>query len=169
MTEKTHLSRPAALILIVVLIMVDQFTKMLARTHLQFGDRLSYLADTVRLDLAENRGAFLSLGSGMSEGLRAAIFTGAVTVGVLLLIIFAFRNRQPRHLFPFSLIIGGGVGNLIDRYFRHGAVTDFMNVGIGGLRTGIFNVADMAITGGIIWLLVADWAADRRAKAEQTA
>jgi signal peptidase II len=52
------------------------------------------------------------------------------------------------------LIIGGGFGNLLDRFLNDGAVIDFMNLGLGWLRTGIFNVADMAITGGVIFLLV---------------
>jgi signal peptidase II len=48
------------------------------------------------------------------------------------------------------LIVGGGVSNLIDRLRYGGYVVDFLNVGIGSLRTGIFNVADMAIMAGVI-------------------
>ena len=48
-----------------------------------------------------------------------------------------------------SLIAGGGVGNWIDRVTNDGRVTDFLNVGVGNLRTGIFNVADMVLMAGV--------------------
>jgi len=53
----------------------------------------------------------------------------------------------------FAFIAGGGISNIYDRMFNNGHVIDFMNAGIGPVRTGIFNVADMAITGGIIVML----------------
>jgi len=53
-----------------------------------------------------------------------------------------------------SLVLGGGFGNLIDRIYNHGLVIDFMNAEIGSLRTGVFNVADIAITFGAIWLFI---------------
>jgi signal peptidase II len=64
--------------------------------------------------------------------------------------------------------VGGGIGNLIDRALHQGAVVDFMNVGLGNLRTGIFNVADVALTGGAIALALwglADYARTKRAGA----
>ena len=48
------------------------------------------------------------------------------------------------------LVMGGGFGNLIDRIYNQGRVVDFMNLGIGSLRTGVFNVADLAVTFGAI-------------------
>jgi signal peptidase II len=54
-------------------------------------------------------------------------------------------------------ILAGGLGNLIDRVTNHGQVTDFLNLGIGSLRTGIFNVADVAITGGALLLAWLWW------------
>jgi signal peptidase II len=53
-----------------------------------------------------------------------------------------------------ALVAGGGISNLIDRLLYNGRVTDFLNVGIGGVRTGIFNVADMAIMAGALLLLL---------------
>jgi signal peptidase II len=57
-------------------------------------------------------------------------------------------------LLSFSLIIAGGLGNIIDRILFDRHVTDFMNVGISNFRTGIFNVADMCVTAGVIGLLL---------------
>jgi signal peptidase II len=52
----------------------------------------------------------------------------------------------------FALVLSGGIGNLIDRIGNEGRVIDFMNLGIGSWRTGVFNVADIVILGGGIWL-----------------
>ena len=50
-------------------------------------------------------------------------------------------------------MVGGGFGNLIDRIFNEGRVIDFVNIGIGSLRTGLFNKADISITLGEVWFL----------------
>jgi len=52
-----------------------------------------------------------------------------------------------------SLVLSGGLGNLVDRIINDGRVIDFMNIGIGSLRTGIFNVADVYITVGVVVLV----------------
>jgi signal peptidase II len=64
------------------------------------------------------------------------------------------RRLQPWRVVALALVAGGGISNLIDRLLYDGRVTDFLNVGIGGVRTGIFNVADMAIMAGALLLLV---------------
>lgn len=85
------------------------------------------------------------------------LFSGLV--GVLLLILTAYlllnRDLHRLELVAGALIIGGGTSNLLDRLLNNGAVVDFLNVGIGPLRTGIFNVADMTIMLGVaVWLLI---------------
>ena len=92
----------------------------------------------------------------MSADSRIWILT--VAVGVLLVGLgwVLFRKRLGAWTtVALSLLLAGGIGNWIDRAFRPShRVVDFMNMGLGGLRTGIFNVADMAITAGVIILLV---------------
>lgn len=53
----------------------------------------------------------------------------------------------------WSLVLSGGLGNLVDLIINDGRVIDFMNIGIGSLRTGIFNVADVCITVGVVVLV----------------
>ena len=53
-----------------------------------------------------------------------------------------------------ALVVGGGLGNLVDRVMREGAVVDFLNVGIGPVRTGIFNMADVFIVAGVSFLVL---------------
>ena len=134
----------------------DQMTKWLAKRYLAPDGFFSFAGDTFRLHYAENTGAFLSLGSGLPDPWRHVVFT--VLVGVFLLALLAYlcfsRSLPWRYAACLALVCGGGASNLIDRIAYGGRVVDFLNLGVGPLRTGIFNVADMAITGGAILLLV---------------
>ena len=134
----------------------DRVTKHLAVTTLAGYPDHSYLADTVRLQYHENAGAFLSLGSEWSPAVRALVFQGANGLFLVALVIAAARRRLSRlEACGFTLFLAGSLSNLIDRVAM-GSVIDFLNVGIGPLRTGIFNVADVAIMAGV-GLLVVDY------------
>ena len=139
-----------------VTIGLDRITKLLAQEFLRARAPRIYLGDFFRLQYVENPGAFLSLGSGLSMDSR--IWSLTVAVGLLLVIMawILIKKRLDRWTtIALSLLLAGGAGNWIDRAFRRAhTVVDFMNVGIGGLRTGIFNVADMAITAGVAILII---------------
>lgn len=127
----------------------DQKTKSIARESLRGAEAKSFLDDTFRLDYAENPGGFLSLGNSLPIRWRTGIFSFGASIGIaatLLYALFATHTGGIRIL-ALSLICAGGVGNLIDRWTL-GYSTDFLNVGIGPLRTGIFNMADVALTAG---------------------
>jgi signal peptidase II len=129
----------------------DQVTKAVARSYLRPGQTMSLLADTLRLQHAENPGAFLSLGDSLPEGMRAALFVAGAALLVAAAMVWAVvsKHLRPSGIVGAALICGGGVGNLVDRITQHGQVTDFLNVGIGPLRTGIFNVADFVLLIGL--------------------
>ena len=112
----------------------------------------AYLNGAVRIEYALNPGGFLSLGSNLPGEFRPWIFIGVNSCLLLALGFFLFvRQNVPFTLFVAMLfILAGGIGNLIDRVFSNGLVTDFRTIGIGPLRTGIFNVADIAVTVGAI-------------------
>lgn len=131
----------------------DQVTKSVAKTYLADGHAIVLAGDTVRLQLAKNYGAFLGLGDSIGAA-RGMLLSGVVGVVLAALLVYLFisKPQNPLVVASVALIVGGGVGNLIDRVRYGGYVVDFLNVGIGSLRTGIFNVADMAImTGVILW------------------
>ena len=134
----------------------DQATKWIARRYLAPDGLLSFAGDTFRLQYAENTGAFLSLGSSLPEPWRHLVFT--VFVGVFLLALLAFvlfTHSTPREaIISLAFVCAGGLSNLVDRIAHDGRVVDFLNIGVGSLRTGIFNVADMAITGAAVFLLI---------------
>jgi len=129
----------------------DQQTKYLAATHLQGHEAKSFLADTIRLDYTENGGAFLGLGDSLPTEWRTAIFSVGCTIGIVALLIYAlFVPRATSiQVLALALVCAGGVGNLIDRWML-GHVRDFLNVGLGPIRTGIFNVADAALMAGSV-------------------
>lgn len=115
------------------------------------------LKDLFRLQYARNPGAFLSLFAGLPDEIRVWVLLGINSVILTTLLLFLGLKRDLTYgvVGALSLVLSGGIGNLIDRLFREDhEVVDFMNMGIGGLRTGIFNVADLAIVGGVTLLLV---------------
>ena len=148
-----HLKR---LVLIVNLLLAcvgcDQTTKSLAREHLQSRPAITFLGDTLRLQYAENPGAFLSLGASLPHRWATAVFTVGAAVAILAALAYAVVAARlgVMELVALSLICGGGIGNLIDRILFDGNVTDFLNVGFGSIRSGIFNVADMALMLGLV-------------------
>ncbi|HET6437173.1 MAG TPA: signal peptidase II [Anaeromyxobacter sp.] len=136
-------------------VLCDQATKVLARGLLLEGERHSYLGDVLRLELVRNPGAFLSLGAALPPAVRSAIFTWGVAVLVVGAAWVALFRRGPAALtVGAALVAGGGLGNLWDRLLGGGLVIDFLNLGLGSLRTGIFNAADVAILAGVAVLLL---------------
>ncbi len=134
----------------------DQVSKNIAKNSLANSPAMSYLGETFRLQYAENTGAFLGLGSGLSKTTRFLLFT-FLSSGLLIALFFytiKSRDLQRKHIFALSLILGGGISNMIDRVFNDGKVIDFMNMGIGSLRTGIFNMADVLIMVGMASILL---------------
>jgi signal peptidase II len=136
-------------VILIVTIGLDQLTKAVARDWLT-PRPLSYIADMLRLQHVENQGAFLGLGGDLSPTLRFWIFTVGVAIFVAGAIWYLFKNPGLGRWtsIALTLIVAGGVGNLIDRAVK-GTVTDFVNMGLGWLRTGIFNVADVALMVGV--------------------
>jgi signal peptidase II len=144
---------------------IDQGTKWYASEYLPKFEMSSYWNDMLRIGYTENTGAFLGLGSGMSDSAKFWIFVCAV--GFILSALFIYILKTKTHtaygLGSLILIFSGGISNFYDRALNNGAVIDFLNLGIGSLRTGIFNVADMAIMLGVFMLL---FAKDKKADAQ---
>lgn len=146
----------AVLLLLMLCVGCDQMTKDAAQQYLAFEPPQSWFHDTFRLVYAENTGAFLSLGERLSKDLRVLIFQVFPALWLIALTIYLL-TAQPisMHLtLAWSFILSGGAGNLLDRVLHDGRVIDFMNLGIGSLRTGIFNVADVYITTGVLLLII---------------
>ncbi|MDB4327501.1 signal peptidase II [bacterium] len=144
-------------VICLMIIGIDQGTKWYASEYLPKFEMTSYWSDIIRIGYAENTGAFLGLGSGMSDSAKFWIFVCAVGLILSSLLIYILRTKTQTAygLSSLMLIFSGGISNFFDRAVNNGAVIDFLNIGIGSLRTGIFNVADMAIMLGVFLLLFA--------------
>ena len=154
----------------ILTVLLDQLTKVYAVAVLRGQPPQSYLGDILRISYAENKGAFLGLFGNLSETMRWAILvTGnsALMVGLVLYLALG-KKVNAWTFFTFALVFAGGIGNLIDRV-RINAVIDFLNLGIGPLRTGIFNVADMAITAGCFMLVWQVYRGDEEGQADSAA
>lgn len=132
----------------------DQATKSLARKLLTNSEPTTFLNGFIRFEYVENPGAFLGIGAQLPGVLRFLIFvivTG--TMLVMLLLVIKERVGAPMQPVGLALVAGGGIGNLIDRIINDGRVVDFVSLGLGPVRTGIFNVADVAVMAGAMLLL----------------
>ena len=139
-----------------ILLILDQISKLWAIHALRDAPPQSWLNDLFRLAYAENSGAFLSLGSQLPVWTRLAVMIGmnALLLSCLAWVLIRHRDLAWKWKLGWGLVLIGGIGNLIDRLVYQGLVIDFLNIGLGSLRTGIFNLADMYITAGICWLLL---------------
>lgn len=142
-----------AILVTIALVVIDQAVKVVALRGLRGQPSFSYLGNFITFEYAENRGAFLSLGASLSETGRFWIFV----IGVFFILGFCIWSlvKSLRHtpsVVALALVIAGGVGNLIDRVVQ-GYVVDYVHMGVWGLRTGVFNIADVAISGGLLLLV----------------
>ncbi len=143
-------------VIIAFVIAFDQSTKAWAIANLQHSATRSYLGGTFLLLYAENTGAWGSMGSGLNDTLRFWILTVLPTVFLVGLAWYTVKSAELKTYMVacYALVIGGGLGNLVDRAL-HGYVVDFLWTGIpNGIGTNIYNIADVAIMIGVITLLV---------------
>jgi signal peptidase II len=141
-----------------LIVVADQLTKAWLVSFLGPGQSVAVLGDWVRLVHSQNSGGLFGLLGG-----QAQIFGLVSLVVVGLIIAYHGRSGPNRYVsITLGLLLGGAVGNLIDR-LRIGYVVDFVDAGIGGLRWYTFNVADAAISFSIMLLLAASlWPAVAR-------
>jgi signal peptidase II len=154
------MNRTRALVFVSVLVACvgcDHATKYAATALIDPARVISLASGALRFELAYNPGAFLGLGADLPEWVRTVLLGGLVPLGLLAVVAGVLRSAAttPFQLAALGLIAGGGFGNWIDRILHDGNVTDFVSLGLGPLRTGIFNFADVAVMAGMLWLLVA--------------
>ncbi|MCX6152310.1 MAG: signal peptidase II [Ignavibacteriales bacterium] len=170
------------LITTILIVLADQISKFFIKgfsipilgihsNGLGYGDKHEIFGSLVRITFVENPGMAFGIDIGISSKLFLSIFSIAASIGIL---IYLYQNRNERFMLRFSLalILGGAIGNLIDRVFYgviygyaqlfQGKVVDFVDVDFFDLnlfgyiydRWPIFNVADMAVSVGVILLIL---------------
>lgn len=129
---------------------LDQLTKYLAQSMLTEGEPIPVIGSLLQLNLHYNSGAAFSMATGLTW-----VLTIVATVVVIIVIRMTARLDSFWWALGFGLLLGGALGNLIDRFFRHpgfarGWVVDFLHL----KNFAVFNVADMAITGAGITIVI---------------
>jgi signal peptidase II len=132
-----------------VVLALDQITKWWISSTMSRGESRSVIGDVFRLTYVHNDGAAF----GLDLGGRWAFVT--VTVAVILFIVFSYSRTERRALprWALALVLGGALGNLVDR-IRIGEVIDFFQFGVAGVYWPIFNVADIGVSVGVGLLAV---------------
>ncbi len=144
----------ATLFLVFLNIGCDQVSKGLVRKNVGERDYIQLVDDHFILTNVENTGAMLGFGESFPPFLKL-ILLQLLPVLVLLILLFRILGKtdlDKRLSIAFAFVIGGGIGNLIDR-IAYGTVTDFFQIKFGILRTGIFNMADVSVTTGVLLIL----------------
>jgi signal peptidase II len=147
------------LILVIFNIGLDQISKGIVRETVIPGSRTELLGKQLQLMNVENSGAFLSMGSDSNPTVKLIflLILPVIVLGVVLYYVLTNTTLDRLSIVGFSSIAGGGIANLYDR-FLYGSVTDFLFMDFGGVfRTGIFNVADLSVTTGMILLLISSF------------
>ncbi len=130
---------------------LDQWTKWLVEAHLPQHASMVVLPSVFNLTHVRNSGVAFGLfaSDGPSLARLALVGLGVVALGVVAAYFWRTPMDRRRLLFALSLVLGGAVGNLLDR-LASGAVTDFLDVSFAGYHWPAFNVADSAITVGLL-------------------
>jgi len=143
-------------ILIAVSILLDQFSKFLIRQNVDQYSEIKLIGDYFILTNVENSGAFLGMGSDFSPFVKTIFLLILPVIVLICIMIYVYRDKQidKISLIGFCFIIGGGIANIYDRIL-YGSVTDFLFIDLGGIfKTGIFNIADLSVTTGMILILL---------------
>ena len=147
-------SRFFLVIVVVVNLLCDQISKSAVRQELEMNEYIELVGKNVILTRVENTGAFLGFGSSFPPVIKNLLFLVIPTCTLLFILGYLIFKKQLNFNVGMALafITGGGLGNVYDRIFKEG-VTDFLHLDIWIFKTGIFNLADVSVTAGTLYLL----------------
>ena len=146
-------------ILVFLSIAFDQISKIWVRNNFESYSEKSIIGDVFTLIKVENTGAFLGMGSELSEIPRILLLIILPVIFLISITLYTYIDKtlDKLSIIGFSLIIGGGIANIFDRIV-FGSVTDFLYINLGGIfKTGIFNIADLSVTTGMILILLSSF------------
>ncbi|WP_027125743.1 signal peptidase II [Gelidibacter mesophilus] len=154
------LSRTLSIIVLIIAnIAIDQISKIIVRAKIAQYEIIELIGDFFIMTKVENEGAFLGMGSDLSPTLKWVflLILPVIVLGGVVYYILTNKSLDRLSLIAFCCIVGGGIANVFDR-FMYGSVTDFFHIDLGGIfRTGIFNVADMSVSFGMILLVISSF------------
>ena len=136
-----------------IVLVLDQITKYIIRTHVRLYDTITVIPGFFNITYVRNKGAAFGILSSLPEFWRSAFFISVTIVAVAAITVLLLKTTDRLPVYAFSLIAGGAMGNLIDRV-RYGEVVDFIQWYVKSHYWPSFNVADSAITIGVVLLAI---------------
>ncbi len=153
------LSKSAIILLIApIIIIVDYYTKNLILAGVERFERIQVFP-FLNIVHVENKGAAF----GMFAGLGNQMFIAVAAIAIVVILIYIAKSPKGLETYALSLVLGGAVGNLIDRV-RIGKVIDFIDVFVSDWHWPAFNVADSALSVGIGLFIIASFKAMKHTK-----
>lgn len=134
-------------------VIFDQITKQIVRNSMELGESFDIFGSVLRFTFVENKGLAFSI-----KVSNIAIFTGLsfIASAVVFYYLYKYRSESFNIYLPLALIFGGAIGNMIDRIL-FSKVVDFIDLGISSYRWPVFNIADSAVSVGLVWFLIVSW------------
>ena len=160
--SSARIRRWGIIVLVILNFGCDQISKNVVRKEVSPNDYIQVVGDSFILTNVENSGAMLGFGQNFPPILKIILFQ-VLPILVLLVLLYRILKRKEMNLWliiGFAFVIGGGIGNLVDR-IAYGSVTDFFQIKLGFLKTGIFNMADVSVTSGVLLLLFLSFRKDK--------
>jgi signal peptidase II len=155
-------------LLILVNITLDQISKFWVKTTVEKGSVTELIGEYFTLRYVLNEGAFLGMGSDLSDTskLILLLILPAIVLGFVVYHMIREKSMDKLSTIGFAFVVGGGIANVFDR-FAYGKVIDFLHIDLGFTQTGIFNIADMSVTTGMILILWASFFNKKKATTEE--
>ena len=161
-TKKNILFVISLVLIVIVFVLFDQITKILAIRYLTGKGEVPFLGDLLVFNLVYNKGAAWGMGGdNLFTRILLVIISWLVAVGIIGYFIYlVIKRKEIKYGFwiIFSFVLGGDIGNLIDRTFffnrEQGSVVDFLSIQRWWPKFGIFNVADAILVCSIFALLI---------------
>jgi signal peptidase II len=136
-----------------IVLVLDQIAKYIIRTHVRLYDTITVIPGFFNITYVRNKGAAFGILSNLPELWRSAFFIAVTIVAVAAIIALIVKTHDRFAVYAFSLIAGGAIGNVVDR-IRFGEVVDFIQWYVKSHYWPSFNVADSAITLGVVLLAI---------------
>ncbi len=156
---KTELKVSPAFLIMMISLVLDQLTKAIVRINMDIHESIpvmkSMFGDTFMLYHVQNSGAAFSLGFS-SDAFNRGFFIGVTILATAFILYLLFHSQHRIQVFSFGFVLGGALGNMLDRIF-YGKVTDFFSVDFPDFimqRFPIFNIADSSIFIGVCLLII---------------
>ncbi len=145
----------------------DQISKGIVRQRVDYHEQITVIDNFITLIRVDNTGAFLSLGNSLPRTLYKVLMIILPLIVLIFILRYLFKHTEFPLLsvFGISLIVGGGIGNIIDRVI-FGSVTDFLYFDFALFHTGIVNWADISVTAGF-FILVYEMIVNRKKNEEK--